>query len=333
MTINIAVLGAGRIGQVHANAIASVPNASLIAISDPIAAAAQAISTRFGCAVRSIDEIAAADDIDAVAICTPTDTHADLIERFAHAGKAIFCEKPIDLDLARVQQCLSVVDQCQATLMLGFQRRFDPDFQHLKTAIDNGQIGAVETVTLTSRDPAPPPHEYVRHSGGIFRDMAIHDFDVARWLLQEKIDTVQAAASVLVDPEIGALGDFDTANILLKTISGKLCTIAVSRRAAYGYDQRIEVHGSKATIAANNHPKNTVQIAGAQGYQTSPLQDFFMSRYAAAYANEIEAFVDAVSNSTEPPTTGQDGLSALALAEAAQRSATENRLVRMDEIL
>lgn len=333
MTLNIAVLGAGRIGQVHATAIAQVPDANLIAIADPIAAAAENLAERFDCHIRTIVEIEASDDVHAVAICTPTDTHADLIERFARAGKAIFCEKPIDLDITRVQQCLSVVEENQATLMLGFQRRFDPDFNALKNAIDEGKIGAVETVTLTSRDPAPPPYDYIRHSGGIFRDMAIHDFDVACWLLDEPIETVQASASVLIDPEIGAIGDYDTANILLKSATGQLCTISVSRRASYGYDQRIEVHGSNGTISANNHHKNTVQIANADGHQTSILQDFFMSRYAAAYKNEIEAFVYAVKNKTPPPTTGHDGLIALTLAEAAKISVTENRLVRMAEIL
>ena len=236
MTIRFGLLGAGRIGKVHARAISSDPQARLVAVADAVAPAATALAAEHGAEVRSLAEIEAAGDIDAVVICTPTDTHADLIERFARAGKAIFCEKPIDLDVNRVRRCLKVVEETGATLMVGFNRRFDPDFRAVRAAIDAGQIGRVEMVTITSRDPGAPPYDYIPRSGGIFRDMTIHDFDMARWLLGEEVETVMAAASVLVDPRIGELGDFDSVNVILRTASGRQAVITNSRRASYGYD-------------------------------------------------------------------------------------------------
>ncbi|MEO1420916.1 MAG: inositol 2-dehydrogenase [Pseudomonadota bacterium] len=331
--MRFAILGAGRIGQVHADAVGSVRAATLSAISDPMEAAAQAVIDRHGGTAMSIDDIAASQEIDAVIICTPTDTHADLIEQFARAGKAIFCEKPIDLDIDRVKACLSVVDEAGATLMLGFQRRFDPDFNALKVQIDAGSIGTVETVTLTSRDPSPPPYAYIERSGGIFRDMTIHDFDVARWILGEEVETVQAVGSVLVDPKIGELGDYDTVHVLMTTASGKQATIMNTRRATYGYDQRIEVHGSMGAITANNHHMSTVTMASGEGYTQPPLQDFFMTRYANAYAAEIAHFVEALSAGTSPATTGKDGLMALVLAEAAVQSVREGRRINVADIL
>lgn len=331
--INFGVLGAGRIGQVHAKAIASVPGAAFKALAEPMEAVAKQVQADYGCDLRSIDEIAVSDDIDAVVICTPTDTHADLIEQFCKAGKAVFCEKPIDLDLGRVRDCLKAVEQFNGMLMLGFQRRFDPDFNALKQAIDDGRIGDVEMVTLTSRDPGAPPLDYIDRSGGIFRDMTIHDFDVARWMLGEEVETVYATASVLTDPAIAEHGDFDSANVVMKTASGKHCTITNSRRAAYGYDQRIEVHGSKGSVSAENTLEANITVADADGYRRPPTLNFFMSRYTAAYANEISAFVKAVSEGTTPPTTGTDGLLALALAEAALLSVKECREVKVAEIL
>ncbi|MEP3844227.1 MAG: inositol 2-dehydrogenase [Paracoccaceae bacterium] len=333
MKVRFAVLGAGRIGQVHADAIATVADATLVAIADPVGAAAQLVQDKYGCDIRTIDEIAHSDDIDAAIICTPTDTHADLIEQFARLGKAVFCEKPIDLDLTRVRECLTIVESAKATLMVGFNRRFDPDFQALKRAIDGGQIGNVEMVTITSRDPGPPPADYITRSGGIFRDMTIHDFDIARWLLDEEIATVQAAASNLVDPEIGKLGDYDSANIILTTASGRQATITNSRRARYGYDQRIEVHGSVGSVAVDNHHLSRVTVATENGFTRPALQDFFMSRYADAYAAEISAFVQSVCEKTQTPTTGHDGFMALALAEAALLSVKERRVVNLKEVL
>ncbi|GAB4387545.1 inositol 2-dehydrogenase [Albidovulum sp.] len=332
MTVRFAILGAGRIGKVHARAVASTPGAALVAVADPLAAAAGAVAEAHGAAIRGIDEIERAGDIDAVVICTPTDTHADLIERFARAGKAIFCEKPIDLDLARVRACLKVVAAAGAVLMVGFNRRFDPDFMAVKAAIDAGTIGKVEMVTITSRDPAPPPIDYIRRSGGIFRDMTIHDFDMARWLLGEEVETVLAAASVLVDPAIGAAGDHDSVNVILRTASGRQAVITNSRRAAYGYDQRIEVLGDRGMVAARNTHEANIETAGKEGFLRPPLLDFFMTRYTAAYANEIAAFIAALRDGTPPPASGDDGLMALALADAAVRSVAEGRAVRLAEI-
>lgn len=329
MTVRFGVLGAGRIGQVHARAIASVPGATLVAVADPVDAAARALHDRYGCDIRSIDAIEQADDIDAVVICTPTDTHADLIERFVKAGKAVFCEKPVDLDVVRARQVIETVAAEKGTLMVGFQRRFDPDFRALKAAIDEGRIGDVEMVTLTSRDPGAPPPAYIKSSGGIFRDMTIHDFDVARWLLGEEVETVMAQASVLTDPEIGKMGDYDSLNVILRTASGKQCTITNTRRATYGYDQRIEVHGSKGSVSALNHREANIELANGDGYTRPPLLNFFMTRYTAAYAAEIAAFVEALEQGTPTPTTGLDGLRALELADAALKSAQTGTMVTL----
>lgn len=333
MTVRFALLGAGRIGKVHARAIAADPHATLVAIADASAEAASALAGSTGAAVRSIDEIAISADVDAVLICTPTDTHADLIELFARAGKAIFCEKPIDLALARVKACLAVVAETGAPLMLGFNRRFDPDFRAVKAAIDRGDVGTVEMVTIVSRDPGPPPIEYIGRSGGIFRDMTIHDFDMARWLLDEEPETVFAAASVLTDPAIGKAGDYDSVNVVLRTASGRQAIITNTRRAAYGYDQRIEVLGSLGAVAAENTHQANIQIATKAGYVKPPLLDFFMTRYVAAYAAEIAAFVAALVDRTAMPVGGRDGLAALALAEAALKSVAEGRAVRVAEIV
>ncbi|MEP1354637.1 MAG: inositol 2-dehydrogenase [Tateyamaria sp.] len=327
MALRLAILGAGRIGQVHAKAVASVPGAELVAVAEPFAKMADQMRTQYGCDIREIDQIAASDDVDAVVICTPTDTHADLIEQFTAVGKAVFCEKPIDLNVDRVRACLTKVDAVGGRLMLGFNRRFDPDFMAVKAAIDDGKIGEVEMINLTSRDPGPPPYDYITRSGGIFRDMMIHDFDVARWLLGEEVTSVYAAASVLTDAEIGKLGDFDSANVILTTASGKQCTITNSRRATYGYDQRIEVHGSGGSVSARNQHEANIEIADATGFHRPPLLNFFMTRYVAAYANEITAFVQALADDSPMPTTGLDGLKALELAEAAVTSVETKQAV------
>jgi myo-inositol 2-dehydrogenase/D-chiro-inositol 1-dehydrogenase len=333
MTLRFAILGAGRIGQVHARAVAGTPGATLVAIADSVAASAKTVQDAYGCDIRTVDAILASTDIDAVVICTPTDTHADLIERFTNTGKAVFCEKPVDLSLVRVKACLKVVQANQGTVMVGFNRRFDPDFMGVKAAIDAGSLGDVEMVTITSRDPGAPPADYITRSGGIFRDMTIHDFDMARWLLGEEVDSVLAAASVLTDKKIGDLGDFDSVNVILRTASGKQAVITNSRRATYGYDQRIEVLGSRGMAQAENQGENRVVLADKSGFHAAPLLNFFMTRYIAAYANEIAAFVAAVKNGTETPTTTHDGLMALALAEAALKSVAEGRAIKLAEVL
>ena len=333
MTVRFAVLGAGRIGKVHAAAIASNPGARIVAVADAVPAAAEALAAQAMAEVRTIDEIEASADVDAVVICTPTDTHADLIERFARAGKAIFCEKPIDLDVARVKACLEVVKETGAKLMVGFNRRFDPHFRAVRQAIDDGQIGDVEMVTIVSRDPGAPPVDYISRSGGIFRDMTIHDFDMARWLLGEEPTIVAAFASNLVDSAIGKAGDFDSANVLLETPSGKQAVITNSRRATYGYDQRIEVLGSKGMAAAENQREVSIEIANGSGFTRPPLLDFFMTRYTSAYAAEIATFVAGLTEGAAIAPTGEDGLRALALAEAAVRSVAEGRKIKVSDII
>lgn len=333
MTLSLAVLGAGRIGKVHAAAIAATPGVRLVAVADTLHPAAEALASEHGCEARSIEAIAAAGDVEAVAICTPTDTHADLIELFARAGKPVFCEKPIDLSLQRVAACLAVVAETGTPLMIGFNRRFDPHFNAVKQAITEGRIGAVEQVLITSRDPGLPPLDYLPRSGGLFRDMTIHDFDMARHLLGEEVESVQATASVLIDPKVRELGDVDTACILLQTASGRQAVISNSRRATYGYDQRIEVHGALGMVQAENQHEVNMVLASAEGYRRPPLQNFFMDRYAAAYAAEIAAFVRHLNEGTAPDPSGHDGLMALALAEAASRSVAEGRRVQMSEIL
>jgi myo-inositol 2-dehydrogenase/D-chiro-inositol 1-dehydrogenase len=332
MTVRFALLGAGRIGKVHARAIGGNPDARLVAVVDAVQDAASAIAAQYGASVRTLDAVETADDVDAVVICTPTDTHADLIERFARAGKAIFCEKPVDLSIARVKACIATVEATGATLMIGFNRRFDPHFRAVRKAIDEGRIGEVEMVQIVSRDPGAPPPSYIASSGGIFRDMTIHDFDMARYLLGEEIDSVFATASVLVDPEIGVQGDFDSASVVLTTASGKHCSISNSRRAVYGYDQRIEVHGSKGAVSAENQRPVSIEVATAEGYTRPPLHDFFMTRYTEAYAAEIAAFIAALRDGKKPRPSGADGLAALVLAEAALKSIAEGRAVRLSEI-
>ncbi|KZM52025.1 inositol 2-dehydrogenase [Labrenzia sp. OB1] len=332
MAIKVALLGAGRIGKVHAKAVSAAEGATVVAVADAFPEAAESLATEYGASVRTIDEIAASEDVEAVVICTPTTTHADLIEQFARAGKAVFCEKPIDLSLDRVKSCLKTVEDLGATLMIGFNRRFDPHFKAVRDAIDAGRIGDVEMVQITSRDPGAPPPSYIQTSGGIFRDMTIHDFDMARFLLGEEVTTVYATGSVLIDPEIGKLGDYDSAMVVLTTGSGKQCSISNSRRATYGYDQRIEVHGSLGAVSAENLRPVSVELATRDGYTRAPLHDFFMTRYLEAYAAEIAVFVDTIVSGKQPSPSGTDGLKALALAEAALKSIAERRAVGMDEI-
>jgi myo-inositol 2-dehydrogenase / D-chiro-inositol 1-dehydrogenase len=251
-SISIGLLGAGRIGKVHAAAIAATPRIHLTAVADAFAEPAAELASAHNADVRTIDEIMASGNIDAVFITTPTDVHADLIEQAARAGKAIFCEKPIDLDVRRVRDCLAVVAETRAVLMIGFNRRFDPNFKSVRDHITAGAIGEVEMVSIVSRDPGPPPLSYMARSGGLFRDMTIHDFDMARFLLGEEPVSVSAVGSVLVDPEIATVPDIDSAAITLVTASGQLAQISNSRRAAYGYDQRIEVLGSTGLAKAEN---------------------------------------------------------------------------------
>ena len=327
--LNIGLLGAGRIGRIHGTNAASHPRARLVAVADAMPAAAEALAADTGARVASIDAIIADKGIDAVLICTPTDMHADLIEAGARAGKAVFCEKPVDLNSDRIRACLKVVEKAGTPLMIGFNRRFDPNFAAVRERIARGDVGNVELVTILSRDPSPPPAEYVARSGGLFRDMMIHDLDMARFLLGEEPVEVHAVGSAIVDPAIGKAGDVDTAAVLLKTASGKLCQISCSRRATYGYDQRIEVHGSKGMIRAGNVHETTVELATAGGFLADPVQNFFLERYAAAYRAELDTFLSAVAGTCVPSPSGQDGLRAQILADAATEACFSGKPVRL----
>jgi len=314
------IIGAGRIGKIHASNVAARKDCSVALVADADAAAAASLAEATGGKVGSIDEIFASKSVEAVAICAPTDMHADLIERAARAGKAIFCEKPIDLDAARVERCLEVVKSAGATLMVGFNRRFDPNFAAVRARIADGAIGDLEIVSITSRDPGPPPISYIARSGGLFRDMMIHDFDMARFLLGEEPVSVSAMGSALVDKAIGEAGDVDTAVVIMETKSGKVAQISNSRRATYGYDQRIEAHGAKGMLRADNIRETTVEFAGAEGFASDKVLNFFLERYASAYRDELDAFVKGVTAGVAPRPNGEDGWRANLLADAANLS-------------
>ena len=321
----IVLAGAGRIGRIHARNIALNPRLELAGVVDPVAEAAASLAAEWNAPVTSLDDALADGSVAGVVIASSTDTHLDYSVRAAKAGKAIFCEKPIDQDLARARSAAG--DLSSARMLLAFNRRFDPNFQALKARLDQGVVGSLESLQITSNDPSPPPPSYVAVSGGLFKDMAIHDFDMARWLLGEEPVEVFAAGSCLVDPEIGALGDVDTARTLLKTASGKLCVIANSRRSGFGYDQRIEAYASSGMVRADNMLESTVQIWGEAGAAADRFQNFFLDRYAAAYVREMDHFAD-VLDGAEPLVGYADGVAALALAEAAAASVASGAPVK-----
>ncbi|HIK13010.1 MAG TPA: inositol 2-dehydrogenase [Oscillatoriaceae cyanobacterium M33_DOE_052] len=330
MAIEMALFGAGRIGEIHAANIAHHPAVRLrYVVGGQDANRSATLAAKYGAAAVSADVALGDGEVQAVAIASPTPTHPDLIIKAAGAGKAIFCEKPIALNLQQLDDSLAAVKTAGVPFFLGFNRRFDPSFSQLHTAVKAGQIGSVEMVNITSRDPAPPPLEYLQTSGGIFADMVIHDFDMARWLLGEEPTEIFATASCLVNPEIAQLGDADTAMIILKTMSGKLSHINVSRRAVYGYDQRIEVFGSAGMVQAGNHTPTTVELATANGVSRDKPLHFFLERYAAAYQREIDHFVDIITKGVSPLVGGDDGRKSLILAEAAKLSATTNQPVKL----
>ncbi|HEY6432395.1 MAG TPA: inositol 2-dehydrogenase, partial [Acetobacteraceae bacterium] len=306
--------------------VAANKRARLAGVVDVDRAAAERLAASCGAAAIELD---AAFSADAVMVCTPTPTHADLIERSAAAGKPVFCEKPVDLSAARVRACLDVGDRAGIKLMVGFNRRFDPSFRALHDRLRAGEIGRLELLTIISRDPAPPPLSYIASSGGLFRDMMIHDLDMARHLLNDEPIEVYAAASVLVDPAIGTAGDVDTAVVVLRTAGGALAQISNSRRASYGYDQRIEAHGAAGMLRAGNMTATTLEHAGANGFTTDPAMLFFLERYATAYRAELDAFLDAIEGKAVASPTGADGLASLLLADAAAESARRGHPVRL----
>jgi myo-inositol 2-dehydrogenase/D-chiro-inositol 1-dehydrogenase len=324
-----AQIGAGRIGKMHAGHLSSLPNVRIKHVVDHHAPAAAALAASLGATASDMDGALGDKDVTAVIITSSTNTHADFIEAAAKAGKAIFCEKPVDLTMSRVETCLATVKACQVPLMIGFNRRFDPQFAALKRQIDEGVIGKVEHIVIYNRDAAPPPPGFVPTSGGLFRDMSIHDFDMARWLLGEEPNSVFAVGSNLVDPEIGRQGDIDTGTITMTTASGKQVVINTARRATFGYDQRIEVSGEKGLLQAGNTPITTVSASTAAGVTHSLPHYNFITRYADAFRLELSAFVQSLDSGTPPAPTGEDGRLALRLAEAANESMASGRAVKV----
>ena len=333
-TVRIGVIGVGRIGRMHAELLArQVPGASVTFVHDAFEQAARDLGDELGVAVAAdVDELLSADDVDAVAICTSTGTHADLIVAAAQAGKAIFCEKPVSLELAEVDRALAAVEEAGVPFQIGFNRRFDPAHAAVAAAVADGAIGVPQLVRISSRDPAPPPLEYLRGSGGIFLDMTIHDFDMARFVTGREVEEVFAVGEVLIDPEIGEVGDVDTAVVTLRHEDGCLTTIDNSRQAVYGYDQRVEVFGSAGMAASENPLANTTVIRTRAGAQAARLPYFFLERYIPSYLLEWEAFVAAVGAGETPPVTTTDARAPLVLGLAAWRSLREERPVRVAEI-
>ena len=330
--LKVGLLGAGRIAGVHATAITSHPRSELTAVSDFYPEAAEKLAAQYGAVARSTDEIIADPEIDAVLIATSTDTHSDLIEAATRAGKAVLCEKPVDLSLERARACQNVVDATGRPVMIGFNRRFDTNFGALKAAHAAGEIGKAELLSITSFDPAPPPVAYIKVSGGIFRDMMIHDFDMANFIIGSAPVSISSTASSIVDPEIGAAGDFDTAIVTLRYAGGELAVIKNSRRAVYGYDQRVELLGSEGLLQAQNMLENTVVKSGTQGVTGAKPTYFFLERYMQAYEAEWSAFVAAITEGAALPVTLSDGVLALAMAEAATKSAKTGQPVLLADI-
>ena len=323
--IEICLFGAGLIGSVHAGNLARHPKVGLRYIVDPRREAAERIAAGTGAEI--VDTETALNDpaIAAVFIASATRTHADLIIAAARRGKAVFCEKPIDLDLARTDACLAAVANAGIVFQIGFNRRFDPSFRALKQRLDAGEIGAVEQVIITSRDPEPETEEALAGGGGVFREMTIHDFDMARNLLGEEPVAMFATGSSLVSPAYAKLGDYDTAMFVLRTASGRQCHINNSVRASYGYDQRIEVHGSQGMLRAGNRTPTSVEASNGQAVSTDKPLYFFVERYADAYAAELDHFVDCVEAGRRPDVGAEDGRKAMILCEAALASAKSGR--------
>ncbi len=319
--VRFAQFGAGRIGVMHARNIAQNPRASLSHIVDINATAAGQVATATGARVSDRDAALGDPDVDAVLICSATPTHVDLLLAAVAAGKPVLCEKPIDLDYARASDCVAQLEGATVPVLLGFNRRFDPHNAGVHAAVVAGHVGAVEQVMVVSRDSGLAPMAYLKESGGIFRDMIIHDFDICRWLLGEEPVTVAAHGSVLVSPDVGTIGDFDNAIVTLRTQSGKLAVITASRRATYGYDQRMEVHGSEGMVQNGNVQETLAQVWRTDGNRGKPLMNFFIERYDAAYRIELDHFIDCVEGKAQPSVGALDGLRALALAEAADASA------------
>jgi myo-inositol 2-dehydrogenase / D-chiro-inositol 1-dehydrogenase len=327
---NVAVFGAGRIGRIHSTNLATLSGVKLKYVCDPVPAAASDLAQKLGAEVSTIDAVLADKSIDAVAICSSTDTHSDLITRAAAAGKHIFCEKPVDLSVPRAIACGEAVKAAGVSCMIGFQRRFDPTFNDASRRLLAGEIGTPEMLIITSRDPGAPPADYIKASGGIFRDMLIHDLDVFRWILcsdGDEAEWLSATASVLTDPAIKTLGDYDSTAVTIRTKKGRICQINTTRRAAYGYDQRFEVLGSTGLLQCGNHTPTEVVQWNANGITADKPEAFFLQRYAAAYRLEIAHFFECLQTGAAFKTTVADGVAAQILADAATQSANSGQPV------
>ncbi|TNF72384.1 MAG: inositol 2-dehydrogenase [Acidobacteria bacterium] len=327
--ITVGILGVGRIGKLHADNLVRLPGVRLEAVADPYLEPEKWEARGIEWA-REPERLIGNDDIEAVLICSPTPTHADLIEAAARAGKHIFCEKPIALDPERVRSTLEVVAETGIKLQIGFNRRFDPTFARLRQAVVEGEIGEVHLIKIVARDPEPPPIDYVASSGGMFLDMTIHDFDMVRFLSGAEVEEVQAFGAVLVDPAIGEAGDVDTAVVVLKLTGGALASIENSRRAVFGYDQRIEVFGSKGGIEAFNETPRQIRLRTTNGVRSENPHYFFLERYHQAYVTELEEFFSCIRDDRDPAVGGRDGLIPLLIGMAATTSMRENRPVRVE---
>jgi myo-inositol 2-dehydrogenase/D-chiro-inositol 1-dehydrogenase len=335
MTFNVGVIGAGRIGKIHAENLAlRIPGVRALAVADVILAAAQETAARYNIPAATADyhEILTNPDIQAVAICSATDTHAQIITEAAQAGKHIFCEKPIAFDLKKIDDALAAVQKASVKLQIGFNRRFDANYARVRQAISAGEIGQPHLLHIISRDPAPPPVSYVKVSGGIFLDMTIHDFDMARFLIGSEVVEVYASGGVRVDPVIGEAGDLDTVLVVLKFANGVIGTIDNSRKAVYGYDQRVEVFGSGGAISIGNNYPNAATLSTTESVRRDLPLNFFLERYMESYAVEVRAFVDAVVNDKLVPVGGMDGRIPVVIGMAARKSHDENRPVRIEEV-
>jgi len=333
--INIGLIGAGRIGKLHAQNLAyRVPGVKLLAVADVFEESARkvAIDCQIPAVFADYRYLLDDQDIEAVVICSSTDTHAQIVQEAAAAGKHIFCEKPLDLNLARIDGVLAAVEKAGVKLQVGFNRRFDPNFKRVRDLVAEGKIGTPHIVRITSRDPAPPPIAYVKVSGGIFLDMTIHDFDMARYLVGDEVNEVYAAGGVMVDPEIGRAGDIDTAVITLHYENGALGTIDNSRQAVYGYDQRVEVFGSEGMAVVSNDTPDSAVLSNAKGVHGSLPLFFFVERYTDSYIAEMTAFVECLRHDTEPSVTGVDGRMPVVMGYAALSSYDQHRPVALSEV-
>ncbi|MFK5973369.1 MAG: inositol 2-dehydrogenase [Flavobacteriaceae bacterium] len=331
--LKFAVAGLGRIGKIHLDNLLQMHNVEVVAVTDPIDESLQYAKNKgVSSTVATYEELLAIADIDAIVICTPTDTHADYVELAAKAGKHIFCEKPLDLNLQRVIDVLKVVEDTDTKLMIGFNRRFDKEFRKVKSLVKNGEVGEPHLVKITSRDPGAPPISYIKQSGGLFLDMTIHDFDMARFIVEKEVEEVYAKGAVLVDPAIGEAGDIDTAIITLTYTDGTMAVIDNSREAAYGYDQRIEVFGSKGMVQGNNNVSDGHRLYTKSGVQGALPLHFFLERYAEAYKTEMEDFTNILIDDNQAPVGGKDGLESLKIGLAAIKSLKERRPVQISEI-